>query len=249
MKMLLLLAAAFIVFYVQAQEIKLPEFKWTITDISSKNLSKEYLFENMDIDFIRPQGSICSNRALMWAYDLKRQHKLDTAKIFLFYTKKKSHLSEKTWWYHVAPAVNEQRKLWVLDAGFPGFIDGPLSINEWTNTFVNSKNCKEIRFNETELVERMFWGQVFPHQTTYGWHDCYYIITPHTYWTPETVAKGVLGVNEKGEPIQFERTTIDSEEYYQACVEATTSKMGYFFGGNKKRCRKLADRTSWSTLR
>ncbi len=229
----------------EAGEIKLENFEWTLTDVASKNYSKEVLYENMDTQFVKTKGSICSNRAMMWGHDFKRRYNLDTAKIFLFYTKKKSRLSEKTWWYHVSPVINENGKIWVMDAGFPGWIDEPLSINKWTEYFVNSESCKEIHANETDLIEMMFLGQVFPHRTRYGYHDCYYVITPHTYWTPETVAKGMLGVDSTGKPVTVKRSSIDPEEYYQACVEATTSKLGYFFGENKKRCRKIADNLGW----
>jgi hypothetical protein len=245
MKKLIAFIALCLVTATYAADLKLENYNWYLTDIASKNYSKEVLYQRMDTDFVRTRGSICSNRALMWAHDFKRKYNLDTAKIFLFYTKKKSRLSEKTWWYHVSPIVNENGTLWVMDAGFPGWIDSPLLINDWTNQFVNSSNCKEISANETDLIELMFAGQVFPHRTRYGWNDCYYVITPHTIWTPDSVAKSLLGYDSNGKPVNFVRNNIDSEEYYQACVEATTSKLGYVFGGNKNKCRKIADNLGW----
>jgi hypothetical protein len=246
MKIILSMVLTFISAAANAQDLKLSSYDWTVTDIASKGLSKETLFDRMDRDFVKLKGSICSNRAMMWAHDFKRLHRLDTAKIFLFYTKKKSRASGKTWWYHVAPVVNEKSNLWVIDGGFPGFVKESLSIKDWTQTFVgDNSNCKEIKANDTELIERMFITQVFPQRTSYGRHDCYYIVTPHTLWTPETVAMSLLGKNHQGEPVHFERPRIDKDEYYQACIEATTNKIGFALGVNKKKCEDNANRLHW----
>lgn len=215
----------------------LKDFNWPLTDISKKGLRKEALFSRMDRDFIDLGSSICSNRALMWAHDLKRSYNLNTAKVFLFYTKKKGKISLKTWWYHVAPVVNEKGKTWVLDAGFPGFIDRPMTIQEWLLKFADSTNCKEIHSRETELVELIFSGRTFPRRTSYGRYDCYYKVVPHTLWTPEVVAKNILGRDADGEPVRLERHEIDKEELYKACLEATTSKLGYLVGAHKKECK------------
>src|SRR5690606_16235840 len=102
-----------------------------LTDISSKRLNRNDLFEGMDRDFVRLGQTICSNRAHMWAYDFKKKLGLDTGKIFIFYTKQKSSRSLRTWWYHVAPVVNEKGKIWVMDAGFPSFIDSPMQVFDW----------------------------------------------------------------------------------------------------------------------
>src|SRR5690606_35712136 len=118
-------------FQTLAFDHELKDFSWSVTDISRKNLSKETLFSRLDRNFINLKSSICSNRALMWAHDMKKNYNLDTAKVFLFYTKKEGQFRLKTWWYHVAPVINESGKLWVLDGGFPGMIDRPLSIQEW----------------------------------------------------------------------------------------------------------------------
>lgn len=245
MKIIFSMALAMFAINGKAQDIKIEGYDWTVPDIASRGLSKENLYEHMDTDFIKAQKSICSNRALMWSQNFKSEYKLDTAKVFLFYTKKKARASVKTWWYHVAPAVNENGQIWMMDPGFPGFVDGPLSILDWAETMTSSRNCKQIMPSETDLVERMFDAQIFPQNTPYGWHDCYYIITPHTLWTPETVAMSLLGKNSEGRPVQFSRPRIDQDEYYQACIEATTGKLGFLFGGNKEKCKKLAERLDW----
>lgn len=246
MRLILSMALAFMAITANAKDMKLSQFDWTMTDIASKGLNKDDLFESMDTNFIKAKKSICSNRALMWAQDFKQKNGLDTGKIFLFYTKKKSKIGSKTWWYHVTPIVNENNKVWVMDPGFPGFIDGPLSISDWADTFVDSKNCKEIKRTDADLIERMFSMQVFPQRTGHGFYDCYYMLTPHTIWTPESLGMSLTGADGDGVPVNFSRPTIDADEYYQACVEATTSKFGFAMGGNKDKCKALASRINYS---
>lgn len=219
-----------------ATDYQLEEYNWKLTDISSKKISKESLFLKMDRNFIKTSHSICSNRALMWAYDFKRDFNFNTAKIFMFYTKKARSVLRRTWWYHVAPVVNENGKMWVLDAGFPGFIRGPQNKEEWLYSFSQSKNCKEIKSNETELVELIFSRRIFPTETSYGNFNCYYRIVPHTFWTPEIVAENILGRDSEGQTVRTERDQIKKNELYQACIEATTKKLEYAVGINKKKC-------------
>jgi hypothetical protein len=222
-----------------SQSIYLKDFKdWTVTDISSLGHKKEKLFSQMNDELVKIGGSICSNRAMVWAWDFKRFYQVDAAKIFLFYTQKKAGFGEITWWYHVAPVVNEKGSLYVMDAGFPGYITRPTTIDEWLESFAKSTRCKEIQANETELIERMFDGYVFPKKTSFGTYDCYYKITPAGYWTPTSVAQGLLGVDENGKKIDYVRDTMDIEEVFEACTEAVTSKLGWAMGAGKSKCKK-----------
>jgi hypothetical protein len=195
----------------------------------------------MDRKFINLESSICSNRALMWGNDLSRFYGIDSGKIFVFYTQKKNDSIFSTgWWYHVSPVVNEGSKVWVLDAGFPGFIDSPLVISEWLRKFTNFSNCKEINANETELVEYVYGSSFFPKVTSYGVHNCYYKIVPHPFWTPEQVAQNLLGKRKDGKPIRVERDQIEPRELFNACTEATTSKFEFALGANRKECKDYA---------
>ncbi len=234
----LLLGLLFISFQVAAQEVVIYDFNnWKLTDISKTNTTKEKLFTSMNRDFIKLGGSICSNRALIWAYDFKRFNNVDAGKVFLFYTKKNGEVGRKTWWYHVSPVVNENGSIYTLDAGFPGNIKGPLLTLDWLEKFTGSRNCKEIRATDTDLLKKMFDGYVYPQTTSHGTYDCYYIYAPAAYWTPSSVAKGLLGVDENDVPVHYVREQFNTNELYQACVEAVTSSAGRFFGGGKKRCK------------
>ncbi len=217
-------------------EIKLKDYEWYLPDINSRGLTKEALFKSMDRKFIKPSKSICSNRALMWANDFKRIYNLDTGKIFLFYTKINEEPGVKTWWYHVAPVVNERGNLFVLDAGFAGWVTSPMIPGDWLKKFAESTNCKEIQSHETELVELIFRERVFPRDTSYGNYDCYYKVVPHTLWTPEIVAQNLLGRDAEGRPVRVERPEINKNELYQACIEATAGRFGRVLGSSKEPC-------------
>lgn len=224
-----------------AQEIKLNPFQWTMTDVASRGLTKESLFKGMDTELVKTNSSICSNRALMWANDFKRDHNLDTGKIFIFFTEKKNDdVKFKVWWYHVAPVINEAGNIWVVDAGFQGRngINEPRTKEDWMKYFNQGQVCREIKPNETELIELMFSQQTYPKYTAYGNHPCYYMIVPHTIWTPNVLAQTLLGKDSSGKPVRVERPSINQKELMEACVEAATGKLGLgrVFGSSKQKC-------------
>jgi hypothetical protein len=179
----------------------------------------------------------------LWANNFKKEHNLDTGKIFLFFTTKKEEGSlRKEWWYHVSPVVNENGNIFTMDAGFSGFITKPLTVSEWLVKFAQTSNCKEINASETDLVELIFNQAVFPKNTAYGFNTCYYKIVPHTLWTPDIVAQNLLGRDSDGRPSRVERHEIKSDELMQACMEATTGKLGWALGNGKKKCEEYVAR-------
>lgn len=221
-----------------AQEVVIPDFNSKMTDITTKGFTKDTLFKKMNRNIMKLGASICSNRALVWTHDFKRFQDIDAGKVFLFYTKKSEQIGQKTWWYHVAPVVNESGSLIVLDAGFPGFVTEPMAPADWFKKFTGSSNCKEIKASETDLLERMFKGYVFPKVTEYGTYDCYYKYAPAAYWTPASVAKNLLGKDENDRPINYVRDEFDAEELMTACMEASTRSIGRVFGSGKKKCEE-----------
>lgn len=237
------LLSFFAAFSALAADVQIKDYNWSMTDIASKGLTKETLFSKMDRDFIKLGKSICSNRALLWANDFKRDYNLDSGKVFLFFTTKKEEPSlRKEWWYHVAPVINENGNIVVMDAGFPGFIKTPLTVGQWLEKFAYTANCKEISASDTDLVEYIYNQAVFPKQTAYGYNTCYYKIVPHTLWTPEVVAKNLLGKDSQGRPVRVERHEINKDELMQACLEATTGKIGWALGNGKKKCEEYVAR-------
>jgi len=222
-----------------AQDMPLNDFDWTLTDVAQKGLSKERLYSSMSKGgVVRIKDSICSNRAQVWAYDFKRSFSVNTAKVFLFFTPSTSWSEGQSWWYHVAPAINENGKLWVMDAGYPDDISNPIDMTEWLEVMIESKDvrCKEIRRSEKDLIALMYEASAFPEVTKYGNHNCYYMVVPEGYWTPNQLAQNLLEKDEDGNAINFSRGEALYDEAYQACLETSTTAFGYAMGGGKGIC-------------
>lgn len=232
MKKLLLMALAILSFEVSAQDVSMEHFNWTMNDVSTAGVTKEELFQKMDRDLIVGQ-SICANRALMWLYEFKKNFNVDGSKIFVFYTEKKSGLSVRTWWYHVAPIINEKGTEWVMDAGFPGSIKSPVLVDQWINNFVGSNKCYEITPQDTDLIQKMHEGRQFPQETFRGKYDCYYVKATAGHWFPSSVANAMT----KNET----RVEIDNDEVYSACREAVTTPIGGLLRLGKKKCKKFLE--------
>lgn len=233
MKHLIPLVLALAATQSHAQEIQLTEFPWSMTDIRAKNVTKEELFQKMDRDTI-VSSSICANRALMWLYKFKKDHDVDGAKIFLFYTGSRSQFTLRRWWYHVAPIVNEAGTEYVMDAGFPGSIKGPVLINTWVKNFVGNNNCYEIKAGDRDLAELMYKGAQFPKETFRGKFDCYYVKAPAGHWFPRYVADAMMGENVSPE--------IQENTVYSACLEASTNPIEGLLRAGKKKCKKFVGR-------
>lgn len=217
----------------------LPDFRFGLTDVLTRGETKETLFSKMNRTLVKTGSSICSNRALIWTYDMKRFHNIDAGKIYLFYTEINGDISGKKWWYHVAPVVNEGGQTYVVDGGFPGFVKRPMTKGEWLQKFVHTDNCKMIDARERELFELMFKGRMFPTTSPHGGYaECYTYVAPGTFWTPATVAMGVLQEDSSGRPIRFTRDQYDMDELLQACKEAAAGRLGTVLGGQKKKCKE-----------
>ena len=213
-------------------DVSVPDYDWSVADVSQRNISKESMFQAMDRKYIKLGSSICANRALMWVKDFKMKYNVDAAKIFLFYTSKSNGAGNKQWWYHVAPVVADKGELFVMDAGF-SYIKGPQKIQEWLATFNRVPNCKEISANDSDLVQLMNEAHQFPTQTQHGNYNCYYKVVPAGLWFPYSVAASLSGENIPNE--------IQANQVYSACIEAVTTSLGRVFGGGKKTCRKYLE--------
>ena len=55
--------------------LKTTELK--LTDIAKRGFKKEVLFSQMNRDLIKVRSSICSNRAMIWAYDFQRKQSIE----------------------------------------------------------------------------------------------------------------------------------------------------------------------------
>jgi hypothetical protein len=235
LKLILLLTVSL---NVKAQELGFNSFSGTMDDLNQLGLTKEKIYQSMNQDTIKLGQSICSNRAMMWLADFELDFNLKAGKIFLFYTNKTGHVGQKTWWYHVSPMVVENGQEWIMDAGFPGYINSPLSTNDWIKKFIGSSNCKVIESHDRDLIDYMYRGQTFPEKYQGKNYDCYTIKTPAGYWTPASVAMHLLKYDYNGNPITFNREELNMSEVYTACKEAVTGPLALMLGLGRKKCKK-----------
>lgn len=220
-----------------AQTLTIPEYNYVVRDVRERNLSKEFIYQEMNRVLVRSKDSICSNRAHVWGWDF-HLNGIESPKIFLFFTAATGRFDGVTWWYHVSPLINEGGKLWVMDAGYPSRVSKPLSVKDWLKTFNGEKSvCKKIESTDTELLQLMYRGNTFPENTRHGKYNCYYRITPPGYWVPSQIARNLLGKSENGESIQFDRDVINEAEVFSACTETATTPIGYVLLRKRGQCR------------
>lgn len=223
--------------FVYAQDVQVPHYESWVEDLTYRGHRKENLFSEMQKKIIKFDGSICSNRAHMWAYDFQRFYEVDSAKLFLFYTSKTSRAGGKDWWYHVTPIVNERGALYAMDRAF---MNAPVTVDYWLKYFAGKKStCYEIKNDDVDLIQRMFITMPFPEKTYRGEFDCYYKIVPKGIWFPMGIAMDLLQTDRSGTPIYFNRNSqIPEGEVYEACLEAAKGDGFRLFSSSaKKKCR------------
>ena len=81
--------------------------------------------------------SECYNRAHVWSYEESVKRKINSMKVFLFFTTKYIGDYNWNWWFHVSPyvLVNENGEVTenVIDYRF---MKGPTKMQQWTNYFM-----------------------------------------------------------------------------------------------------------------
>lgn len=233
---LLALALSFQVF---GDTLPLSQYSYSLQDIADSGLNKEELFSNMNRTLVRTKDSICSNRAHVWAYDFELQ-KVDSAKIFLFFTKKTSFWDNNSWWYHAAPVIYENGNAYVMDAGFPHRVKSPLLVQDWLKEFNGvTSTCKEIRNEDEHLIKLMWKGGVFPETTESGTYQCYYRLVPKGYWVPNQIAMNYFGTTHRGRGVNVNRDDFHPGEVIKACRETATTEFGYIFGNKYFTCKNF----------
>lgn len=129
------------------------------------------LFEWLPLSFrkIFFRSSQCYQRAQVWAHRMFSQRALNTKKVFLFFTRSYVRRVNYKWWFHVAPFAMANGVETVLD---PTFTDSPLTMKNWTDTFVSShRECRSVEtYQEYESL----------HES----EDCVLIKVPMYYYQP-----------------------------------------------------------------
>jgi len=83
--------------------------------------------------------SQCFNRAHIWSKEMFDFAKINSTKIFIFYTKKYRQEVGGKWWFHVAPMLESSGGQLVLDKEF---YKEPVSRDTWISRFAADNKCR-----------------------------------------------------------------------------------------------------------
>lgn len=117
--------------------------------------------------------SICSNRAMVWSYEMKQKYNVDSMKTFIHFSdiyqhvvynhgrhlswlerKFRSGAGSKVWVYHVAPSVVVDDQIYVLDKKFT---KKPVTLKEWTD--ISTARIDKVLNNNSrrrEVIENLY---------------------------------------------------------------------------------------------
>ena len=145
------------------------------------------IFNKMRKDYA-PKGE-CYNRAHIWAYEEYQRTKLNSMKIFMFFTESYIRRYRFHWWFHVTPMayVANLRSPRTLDRRYTS---GPRQTKTWSDVFVRSRRvCREVKkFDDFWLNQQK--------------EDCYHIHASMYYVIPRELEKRDLTGMEKTEFVE-----------------------------------------------
>ncbi len=175
----------------------------------------EQIFSRMPEGFKEEGGfrseSQCFHRAAIWSYDFHRNQKIESMKVFVFYTYAFRAAYFKAtgypfdWWFHVAPYVVAKSVTpgkideWVMDKTY---LEKPTDIGTWSNLFAtlhlrcdeSRENCTMQRFADDKACAEnvpysQFINEVHAEKKpqVYGKEFCYIIRTPGTIAHPNDI--------------------------------------------------------------
>lgn len=146
-----------------------------------------HIFNKMRKDFT-PKGE-CYNRAHIWSYEEFQRTKLNSMKIFMFFTESYIRRYRYHWWFHVTPMT------YVSNLNSPRTLDrryttGPRQTKTWSDVFIRSRRaCKEVKkFDDFWLNQQK--------------EDCYHIHASMYYVIPRELEKRDLTGVEKTEFVE-----------------------------------------------
>ena len=129
------------------------------------------LFQSLNGNMKRK--SQCYNRAHVWSYELYRTryagNRVQTGKMWLFFTRKYIREYRYKWWFHIAPYLTVNGQPRVIDRTYT---NGPIAERAWTNIFMqNDASCLSVdRYTDYENNQYAAY--------------CYTIKTSVFYWQP-----------------------------------------------------------------
>jgi hypothetical protein len=120
--------------------------------------------------------SQCYNRAHVWAWEMYQKYRINSQKVFMFFTPKYIRRYNFEWWFHVSPFVLVQDKGAVVERTMDfRYTNGPKTMKQWTDTFMsNDPECKVVsKYTEYEYTRE---------NEDAGW--CMMLKVPMYYYQP-----------------------------------------------------------------
>jgi Glutaminase len=123
-------------------------------------------------------NSQCFNRAHGWAFDMFTQKRINSMKIFIFFTRKYIEEHNYDWWFHVSPFVYVKNETGIEERLMDrSFIKGPELVQTWTNLFIKTKIKCTVAEKFSDFHENQ-WAT-----------DCYLIKTSMFYRSPNDLKR------------------------------------------------------------
>ena len=88
-------------------DVGIDGYNYSVTDVKSKGLTAQRLFDSMSTSWMDLEHSVCANRAHVWSYDLHRKYGINTGTIFIFFGAKVWDGQKHSYWYHAGTYVVE----------------------------------------------------------------------------------------------------------------------------------------------
>lgn len=142
------------------------------------------IFKNMRKSYSR--NGECYNRAHIWAYEEFQRSKLNSMKVFMFFTERYIRKYKYHWWFHVTPMtyVKTLKSPRTLDRRYSS---GPRQTKTWSDIFIRSKrSCRVVtKYDDFWLNQEK--------------EDCYHIQSSMYYVIPRDLEKRDITGLEKAE--------------------------------------------------
>lgn len=210
-----------------AADLPIEGYDYSVTDIKAKGLTAQGIYNSMSTNWMDLEHSVCSNRAHVWGFDLKRKYGINPGTIFIFFGEKVWEGQKHKYWYHAGTYVVEDGKELVLEQSYPSELSKPLSVVEWMDNEmegrVDASKCIEIKKDvDQDLTAQFYFKGFLPNKRTNGKpaFDCYFRKVPGYVAYPETTAELEFGKDEFGKPIDYTLSAFDKDTVYGACVDA-----------------------------
>ena len=161
-----------------------------ITDFESEEEVEE-LFQTQN-NFMRFRSE-CYNRAHIWAWELNKKKykgkKIQTGKMWIFYTSSYIRRYRFKWWFHIAPYVTVNGQVKILDRTF---MDRPHHPNDWVDNLAPSSiRCQEV-YKYSSYKDNEQSG------------NCYFIKSSLYYWQPWQIESAETQNQERSGWVDYE---------------------------------------------